>query len=209
MVLALVPAVLAITVHEIAHGWTALKLGDTTARDASRLSLNPLRHIDPIGTLLVPVVLYGAGEAILGHGFFFGWARPVPVDWRRLSPRRLGIALVAAAGPLANLLMLLGWALVLLVVTEHFSQWRGLLWLSQVGVIFNAVIMVINLVPVPPLDGSRIVTAALPLTWARAYNRLERFGFVIIVALIAAGAFQTLLEPVLLLLERGLMLLAA
>jgi Zn-dependent protease len=194
--LLLIPAVLAVTVHEIAHGWVALQLGDSTAADAGRLSLNPLRHIDPIGTVLVPISLYLISDLLLGSHFFFGWARPVPVRWDRLAPVRPGIAAVAVAGPGANLMMLGAWALLGLVL-KHSGAPQALIYMCQAGIMFNAAIMIINLIPIPPLDGSRIISAVLPPLWSRRYNRLEAYGLVIIVALLVSGLLQQIVGPVL------------
>lgn len=195
--LLLIPAVLAVTVHEIAHGWVALQLGDTTAAAAGRLSLNPLRHIDPIGTVLVPISLYLLGEFVFGRAFFFGWAKPVPVRWNRLDPVRPGIAAVAVAGPGANLLMLGAWAIVGLIAKHSGATSPALIYMCQAGIMFNAAIMIINLVPIPPLDGSRIVTALLPGAWAVRYNQVERFGLLIIVALLVSGTLKAVVAPVL------------
>lgn len=190
------PAVLAVTVHEVAHGWAALRLGDTTAADQGRLSLNPLRHIDPVGTLLVPLVLYLTTRGF-GSPIIFGWARPVPVNWQRLHPRRLGIALVAAAGPLANLLMLLAWGSLALGVKALLpGQAPALIYMCQAGIIFNAAIMIINLVPIPPLDGSRIVSSLLPPVWAWRYNRIGVFGLALVALLLVSGTLGQLMRPV-------------
>lgn len=194
--LLLIPGVLAVTVHEIAHGWVALQLGDHTAANEGRLSLNPVRHIDPVGTLLVPVVLYTGGELLFGHGIPFGWAKPVPVTWRKLAPVRPGIAAVAAAGPSANLLMLMGWVLIGLIAKHIPIPSQALFYMVEAGIYFNAAIMMINLVPIPPLDGSRIVTALLPARAAVIYNRLERFGLVLIVILLFSGILKQLMLPV-------------
>lgn len=192
-----IPAVLAVTVHEIAHGWVALQLGDTTAADRGRLSLNPLKHVDPIGTLLVPAMLYFAGEFFFETKIFFGWAKPVPVQWSRLNPIRPGIAMVAAAGPGANLLMLASWALLALVVRHTPLESGVLIYMCQAGIIFNAAIMIINLIPIPPLDGSRIVTAFLPPRLAARYNRIEMFGLALVVLLLVSGGLQRIVGPVL------------
>lgn len=198
VLLLLVPAVLAVTVHEIAHGWVALKLGDRTASDAGRLSLNPLRHVDPVGTVAVPLSLYLVSEFVFGSTFFFGWAKPVPVRWSHLSPRRPGIAAVAAAGPFSNLLMLAVWAALLGVLVKlNPAGPDALIYMCKVGIMFNAAIMIINLVPIPPLDGSRIVTAVLPPRWADRYNRLEAYGLLIIVALLVTGILQQIVGPLL------------
>lgn len=180
-----IPAIFAITVHEVAHGWVANHLGDPTAARAGRLTLNPLRHVDPVGTVLVPAIIY------LTSGAFFGWARPVPVDWRRLRNPRRDMALVAAAGPLSNLIMLVAWILVLLNA-EAQGAWARMSW---TGVSFNATIMVLNLLPVPPLDGSRIVTSLLPAGAAVSYNRIEPFGLLILAALLMTGLLGAILRP--------------
>lgn len=184
-----VPAVFAITVHEVAHGWTANRLGDPTAANLGRLTLNPLKHIDPVGTILVPLAL-----KLLGSSFLFGWAKPVPVTWRNLRRLRRDIALVAIAGPCANLLMLTGWALLLGSPAGDGAFVQDMCW---TGVVFNATIMALNLIPIPPLDGSRIVTAALPARAAVLYNRLEPFGLVLTALLLMSGILGWLMEPVL------------
>ena len=181
-----IPAVLAVTVHEVAHGWVANKLGDSTAAQLGRLSLNPLRHVDPIGTIVVPLTLY-----LLHAGFLFGWAKPVPVNWRNLRHVRRDMALVAVAGPFSNLLMLLGWLLALMVFGEH----RLVVPMSWTGIFFNATIMLLNLLPIPPLDGSRIVTSLLPARAAVGYNRMEPFGIVILLVLMATGVVGAILIP--------------
>lgn len=185
-----IPAVFAITVHEVAHGWVASRLGDPTAARAGRLSLNPLRHIDPVGTVLVPALIY------LTSGGFFGWARPVPVDWRYLRRPRLDMGLVAAAGPLSNLLMLIGW-LGLMLRTPAGTLLSEMSW---TGISFNATIMVLNLLPLPPLDGSRIVAALLPARLAAAYARIEPYGLLILAGLLMSGFLGRILGP----LVRGL-----
>ena len=189
-------AVLAITLHEIAHGWVALQLGDSTAADAGRLSANPVRHIDPVGTLVVPIAVYLLGQA-LGSLLLFGWARPVPVDWRRLKPLRAGIALVALAGPMANLLQLAVWAAAAIVIRHSHPEALLLISLCKAGIMFNAVIMAVNLLPIPPLDGSRVVAAAMPGRVAAAIFRLEWIGLLLVIGLIASGAGRAVLEPVL------------
>ncbi len=183
-----IPAVLAVTVHEVAHGWVANRLGDPTAKRAGRLSLNPLRHVDPIGTIAIPALVY------FTSGFFFGWAKPVPVNWRNLRNFRRDVALVAVAGPLANLLMLMGWVIVL-KIAEGAPSLRLLTLMGWTGVLFNATIMLLNLLPVPPLDGSRIVTAMLPARAAVRYNRVEPFGLIILAILLMTGVVGTLLGP--------------
>ena len=184
-----IPAVFALTVHEVAHGWTANLLGDATARRMGRLSLNPLRHVDPVGTVLVPLTL-----KLLGSPFLFGWAKPVPVNWRNLRHLRRDMALVAVAGPAANLVMLIGWSLLLSSPVARTPFFNDMCW---TGVLFNATIMALNLIPIPPLDGSRIVTAVLPPRMAIVYNRLEPFGLVLTALLLFSGILGWLMEPVL------------
>lgn len=195
----LVPGLLAITLHEVAHGWAALMFGDTTARDAGRLSLNPVKHIDPFGTLVLP------GLMLLAHlPFLFGWAKPVPVDFRRLNMGRLSVVLVALAGPLANILMLLCWWGLARVLAAPIGlndiPGPALTFAIQValsGVMINAVLALFNLIPLPPLDGGRMVAALLPNALARPYMQLERFGILILLALMATGLFGRVFQPAL------------
>lgn len=195
--LLLVPAVLAVTVHEVAHGWVALQLGDDTAQAGGRLSLNPLRHVDPIGTLAVPALLYFVSQKVFGSPLIFGWARPVPVDWTRLEPRGAGVALVAAAGPIANLGMAAGWLLLALVLRHTPADSAFLIYLCEAGIMFNAAIMIINLIPIPPLDGSRIVSSLLPHAWATYYNRLEGYGLLLVALLVVSGLLGRMVGPLL------------
>ena len=196
----LMPGIPAITLHECAHGWMALCFGDTTARDARRLSLNPLRHIDPMGTIILP------GLMLLTHmPFIFGWAKPVPVDFRRLRNGHLGIFLVALAGPLANFLMMIGWLMLAGLIgngtgiseTVPDNMRELAAQIALFGVSINLVLMLFNLIPVPPLDGGRIVGAMLPDALSQSYMRLERYGLPILLLLIVSGAFRLIFEPVL------------
>ena len=198
IVIVAVPAVLAVTVHEVAHGWVANRLGDPTAAERGRLTLNPFKHVDLVGTLLVPI-----GLKLLGSPFLFGWAKPVPVNFRNLRQLPRDIALVAAAGPASNLLMLLAWTLLIAVSAPRSVPWE----MGWTGVVFNATIMTLNLIPIPPLDGSRIVTALLPPRMAWTYNRYERFGLVLMLLLVISGALGKVLHPVLVWIERLVMLL--
>ncbi len=182
------PLLLAITLHEVAHGWVALRCGDTTAKDLGRLSLNPLRHIDPIGTVLVPALL-----AVFG-GFIFGWAKPVPVNYHRLRQPKRDMALVALAGPGSNLIMALGWGLV--AVTGHSLgdtlPWLGepLLLMGVAGIDVNVMLGVLNLVPIPPLDGSRVLVGILPDRYGLAMARMEPYGLIILVLLLTSGVLN-------------------
>ena len=182
------PLLLAITLHEVAHGWVALRCGDTTAKAQGRLSLNPLRHVDPVGTVLVPALL-----AVFG-GFIFGWAKPVPVNYHRLRQPKRDMALVALAGPGANLVMALGWALA--AVIGHGAQttlpWLGtpLMAMGVAGVNVNVMLGVLNLVPIPPLDGSRVLAGVLPDRYGQAMARMEPYGLIILVLLLVSGVLN-------------------
>lgn len=189
-----VPVLLAITVHEAAHGWVANRLGDPTALRLGRVSFNPLRHVDPVGTLLVPALTYVFG------GLLFGWARPVPVNWRNLGHPRRDMALVALAGPGVNLLMALGWGLLIEFASVAWSGAGGgagalLLGMAAAGVLINVFLMALNLVPLLPLDGGRVLHALLPLPLARAFARLEPFGLVLLLALLLSGLLGGVLLP--------------
>lgn len=187
------PVLFAITVHEVAHGWVAKHLGDPTAEMLGRLTLNPLRHIDPVGTLLVP------GMLLLLGGFIFGWAKPVPVTYENLRNPKRDMAIVAAAGPLANLLMAAGWALLLKVAIGLSGDldWVALplLYMSGAGITINVILMVLNLLPLPPLDGGRVLTGLLPDRAAWQLGRIEPYGFIILLALLATGLLGRLLGP--------------
>ena len=188
LVLILCAVVPAIVLHEVAHGFVAYCLGDSTAKDRGRLTLNPLKHIDPVGSFLVP------GGLFLAHYFgltrslvLFGWAKPVPVDFRRLKPRRLGMILVAVAGPLVN--VILAWVLIQIYKSPLLPEISYALgW----GILLNLTLAVFNLMPIPPLDGSRIVMGLLPAPWAYQYSRLEAFGLVIVIVLLQLGMLQFL-----------------
>lgn len=190
----LIPVLFAITVHEVAHGWVARQLGDPTASRLGRLTLNPVRHIDPIGTLVVPLL------SVLISGFVFGWAKPIPVTWGNLRNPKRDMTLVALAGPLSNLCMALGWALVLKVTVLYYEAmaWvtEPLILMGIAGVFVNSILLVLNLVPLPPLDGGRVVTGLLPGKLAWHFARLERFGLLILLALLVTGLLQAVIGPV-------------
>ncbi|MDT4288321.1 site-2 protease family protein [Methylomonas sp. MO1] len=186
----ILPVIFAITGHEVAHGWVAKKLGDNTAADQGRLTLNPLKHIDVLGTLVIPGLLL-----LTFTGFVFGWAKPVPVDPRAFKKPRQAMAIVAVAGPLSNLLMAAAWALLarigVMLEIEYISF--PLIYSGVAGISINLVLALINLLPIPPLDGSRILSGLLPDYWAWQYNRLERFGFIFLLILLATDVLQYLL----------------
>ncbi len=187
----ILPVVFAITVHEVAHGWTARKFGDNTAYMLGRLTLNPLKHIDLFGTILLPGMLL-----LTGTGFIFGWAKPVPVDARNFKKPLHDMAFVAAAGPVSNLLMALGWALLarlgVVIGVEAIST--PLIYTGIAGISINLVLALINLLPIPPLDGSRMLTGLLPPRLAWQYNRLEPYGFYILLAMLYFRVLNVLLE---------------
>ncbi len=188
------PLIFAITVHEVAHGWVANRLGDPTARIMGRLTLNPFKHIDLFGTVLVPVLLLSISN------FVFGWAKPVPVDQRNFRRPRLDAALVACAGPIANFLMALIWAGIgrfgLYLLTNQFD-WIGtpLLYMGSAGVMVNVVLCVLNLMPIPPLDGSKIIYSLLPgrVVWNLRY--FETIGFVVLMLLWVTGVLSYFMAP--------------
>ncbi len=185
------PILFAITVHEVSHGWMALRCGDRTAKMKGRLTLNPIKHVDMIGTVLLPGVL------ILMHApFIFGWAKPVPVDWRNLRNPRRDMALVALMGPLSNFIMALLWGFFLKYTFDPTSP-NGWMIMAQTGVMINVVLMVLNLLPLPPLDGSRVVSSLLSPRAAYQYNKLERYGFIIILILLLTNTLSAILTPLL------------
>ncbi|HGG60181.1 MAG TPA: site-2 protease family protein [Gammaproteobacteria bacterium] len=190
----IIPLVFAITVHEAAHGWVANKLGDATARQLGRLTFNPIPHIDPVGTILVPLAML-----VLG-GFIFGWAKPVPVNMRNFRHPRQDMALVAVAGPAANLLMALLWGLVWKLTVLFSAELHGfampLLLTARIGIFLNVLLMVLNLLPLPPLDGSRVLTWLLPPRLAARVDQIEPYGVMILVALLFLGLWDKVIRPI-------------
>lgn len=189
-----VPVLFAVTVHEVAHGWVASQFGDQTAKLLGRLTLNPMKHIDPVGTILVPVIMFYAS------GFIFGWAKPVPVDWRNLGHPRRDMALVAIAGPAANFLMILFWAVLAKIITLLGADPNNLaqliLIMCGIGITINIVLMILNLFPLLPLDGGRVMTAMLPRNLAIPFSRLEPYGLIILVLLLFSGILWKILLPI-------------
>ena len=188
--LAAVPIILAITVHEAAHGYVARMFGDSTAWMLGRVTLNPLKHIDPVGTVLVPLA------TLLLGGILFGWARPVPVNFNNLRHPKRDMFWVAAAGPASNFVMALVWAIVFGLATGRGPlASAGLQYMSIVGVGINVALLVLNLLPILPLDGGRIAVSLLPHSLAVPFARTERFGFFIVIALIATGVLGVVMSP--------------
>ncbi len=188
------PVIFAITVHEAAHGYVARHFGDLTAWQLGRVTLNPLRHIDPIGTVLVPLLLWWSTSGAV----LFGWAKPVPVNFGRLHDPKRDMLWVAAAGPFVNLLMALAWALVLKLSIDSQGS-LGLVFsaMARGGITVNAVLMLLNLLPIPPLDGGRIAVSLLPHHLAWKFAQLERYGFIILLALLFTHLLDKILNPLL------------
>ncbi|MTD32766.1 site-2 protease family protein [Paludibacterium denitrificans] len=184
------PVLFAITLHEAAHAYAAKHFGDATAYMMGRMTLNPLKHIDPIGTVLLPLLSITLG------GFIFGWAKPVPVNFSALRNPRVSSRWVAAAGPLANLGMAVMWALFFrLAISMDNSYSEPLRLMSRAGISINIVLMVLNLLPILPLDGGRILESLLPPGLAYKYSQLEPYGMWILIALIATGMLSSILRP--------------
>ncbi|GDX84170.1 peptidase M50 [Methylococcaceae bacterium] len=188
----ILPVIFAITVHEVAHGWVAKKYGDNTAANLGRLTLNPFKHMDLIGTIILPGLLL-----ITGTGFIFGWAKPVPVDSSNFKNPRKNMAIVALAGPMSNLFMAIGWALIARIgVTlgvDNETIAMPLIYSGIAGISINLILMLLNLLPIPPLDGSRILSGMLPSYWAWQFNKLERFGFIILLAMLYFNVLSVVL----------------
>jgi Zn-dependent protease len=192
-----IPVLFAITLHEAAHGYVARYFGDMTAHAQGRISLNPLRHIDPVGTLLVPAVILIASSVAGGQGLLFGWAKPVPVNYSALRRPRQHMAWVAAAGPGANLAMALAWAAVLkiAVLTADGGSALALGAVARAGIIVNLILMFLNLLPILPLDGGRIVASLLPRRAAWQYSKLEPWGIPFLLVLLVTNGLNFVLEP--------------
>lgn len=191
--IAALPIILAITLHEAAHGYAARHFGDPTAWMQGRITLNPLKHIDPVGTVALPLVLFA-----IGSPFVFGWAKPVPVNFGNLRNPKRDMLWVAAAGPAANLAMALFWGAVLklawLLPLNYFSV--PMAEMAKFGIVANVVLMVLNLFPLPPLDGGRIAVSLLPHRAAWKFAQIERFGFPILLVLLFTGILGKILQPI-------------
>ena len=190
-----IPVILAITLHEAAHGYVARIFGDNTAWMLGRVTLNPIKHIDPVGTIAVPLGLLLISKLAGGGGLLFGWAKPVPVNFSNLRHPKNDMFWVAAAGPGANLFMALLWALAL-KFAGPLDQPGFFAAMCFQGIIINVVLMVLNLLPLPPLDGGRIMVSVLPDALAYRFAQLERFGFVLVILLMATGMLSVIMNPV-------------
>lgn len=196
ILLMILPMVFAITIHEAAHGYVARHYGDNTAAQLGRLSLNPAKHIDPVGTVLVPLVMFAVSAGI-GGGFIFGWAKPVPVDVRNFRNRRMGMRMVALAGPMSNFVMMLLWGLVALIAFYLPGMFhRPLSLMAQYGIMFNAFLGVLNMLPILPLDGGRFVDTFLPPKASMQFQKIEPYGTWIILFLLISGLLMKILVPI-------------
>jgi len=191
------PVIFAITLHEAAHGYVARHFGDVTAWQLGRVSLNPVRHIDLVGTIIVPLVILVTSKLFGGGGILFGWAKPVPVDFHALRHPKRDMFWVAAAGPAANLVMALAWAMLmkLMIMLPPNAFTLPATLMADAGITVNVVLMALNLLPILPLDGGRIAFSLLPDALARPYARLERFGMPILLILLFTNLLGVVLNP--------------
>lgn len=195
-----IPVLFAVTLHEVGHGWAAKQLGDPTAESMGRLSLNPLKHIDPFGTVLLPLLTFYLGS------FIFGFAKPVPVNWNKLRNTKRDIALVALAGPAANLIMMIFWLIVAKVfyTSADLGSFISTLffYMAWAGIVINVLLMILNLFPLPPLDGSRVVFSLLPTQLAYKFSKIEPYGLIILVILLISGVLFKIIGPIITWTER-------
>lgn len=194
----ILPLLFAITLHEVAHGWVASMFGDQTARLQGRLTINPIKHIDLMGTIIIPLLLI-----VIRSPFMFGWAKPVPVDSRNLRNPRYNMALVAAAGPIANFIMALIWGLIG-KLGSNLDPWIGkpLLLMGSAGILINVMLAVLNCLPIPPLDGARVLYSLLPPRLSWYLYRLEPYGFIILILLMVTNVLYYILGvPVIILIS--------
>jgi Zn-dependent protease len=190
-----IPVLFAITLHEVAHGLAARHFGDRTAEMLGRLSLNPIKHIDPVGTIVVPALMF------ITSGFLFGWAKPVPVAFQNLRNPKRDMIFVALAGPAANIVMGIGWALILKVALilglVGVSPDGFLFRMVEIGILINALLAAFNLIPIPPLDGGRVLRGLVNESIGQYLDRIEPFGFIIIVVLLVSGLLWVVVNPLL------------
>ncbi|MDP2265307.1 MAG: site-2 protease family protein [Thiobacillus sp.] len=191
------PVIFAITLHEAAHGYVARFFGDMTAAAAGRITANPLKHIDLVGTIIVPLVILVSSKLLGGGMILFGWAKPVPVDFSRLRRPKQDMLWVAAAGPGMNFVMAVFWALMIQLGHALGSGFASapLMLMGAAGVFINVILMALNLIPLPPLDGGRIAVSLLPMKQAMQFARLEPYGLFILLGLLFTGILGTILWP--------------
>lgn len=191
-----IPVIFAIPLHEAAHGYVARLFGDPTAQQAGRVTLNPIKHIDPVGTLLVPVVILLTSKLMGAGGLLFGWAKPVPVDFGRLRHPKRDMLWVALAGPASNLLMAILWVLCFRIYRDIGLDESFWYEMAQAGISVNLVLMALNLLPILPLDGGRILFSLLPHRLAWQYSRIEPYGLIIVLLLLVTDVLWILMEPI-------------
>jgi Zn-dependent protease len=201
-----IPVLLAITLHEVAHGWAALSLGDRTAQMLGRLSFNPIKHIDPVGTIAVPLMLLISSSLMGLPPFVFGWAKAVPIDSRNLANPRRDMAWIAIAGPASNFVQAIAWAL--LFYFSFGSMTEAIQTIAVAGITINIILIALNILPIPPLDGSRIVAALLPNSLALQYDRLEPYGFFILIGLMIMNWLTPIIMPIFLMVKSSVLLIA-
>lgn len=203
------PVIFAITFHEAAHGYVAKRFGDLTAYKAGRVSLNPVKHIDPMGTIVVPLIMFVTSKLMLGGGILFGWAKPVPVNFNQLRHPKRDMLWVAAAGPGANLLMACFWALLIKlgIWLPESIYIKPMVLMGIAGIEINVVLMILNLLPLPPLDGGRIAVSLLPEKLAWKFAQIEPYGMVILLALLITGTLGTILWPLITLAKQAIVVL--
>jgi Zn-dependent protease len=196
-----IPVLLAITLHEAAHGYAARQLGDDTAWQMGRVTLNPFPHIDLVGTIIMPLMLFFATSG----QFLFGYAKPVPVDFSRLHHPKRDMVWVALAGPAINLFQAFAWAVLIYLLSGMGNEERFFLEMAQAGVLANLVMFAFNLFPLPPLDGGRIVTGLLPMRLAIGFSQIERYGFFIVMGLVLMGVINSLwMRPIMMATTEGI-----
>lgn len=198
-----VPILFAITVHEAAHGYVAYKFGDNTAKDLGRITINPIKHIDLVGTIILPILM------LLTTPFVFGWAKPVPVNPTRLRKPKQHMAYVAIAGPLSNFIMAIFWVIILkggiYFLKNNIAGGMAMFYMGQAGILINLVLMVLNLIPIPPLDGSKVLLAILPKPWDLWFHKATPFGLIIVVVLLVTGILSKIMFPIIAVLQSGLL----